>query len=153
VSLDPRPLVGEAERGDEASMVDRHLRAGWWGLAVHIVLGALLELLHAIKSPLYLDAGRDTTRLLLRLAHAHGTLLSLVNIAYALTVRARPGAARPLASASLLASLVLLPGGFLLGGLWAHGGDPGLGVVLVPAGALALLVAAIVVARGSSRAP
>jgi hypothetical protein len=128
-------------------MASRHLRAGWWGLAVFVVLGAALEVLHAIKSPLYLDAGHETTRLLLRLAHAHGTLLSVVNIAYALTVRVRAEVARPLASASLLASLVLLPGGFLLGGLWAHGGDPGLGVLLVPAGAVALLVGAVLAGR------
>jgi hypothetical protein len=107
----------------------------------------VLELLHAIKSPAYVDAGRETARLLLRLAHAHGTLLSILNIVYALTVRVHRGAARPLASASLLASLVLLPGGFLLGGIWAHGGDPGLGVLLVPAGAVALFVAALATSR------
>jgi hypothetical protein len=129
------------------ALVTRHLRAGWWGLAVFVALGAVLEVLHAIKSPLFVDAGRETTRLLLRLAHAHGTLLSVVNIAYALTVPVRPGAARPLASASLHGSLVLMPGGFLLGGIWAHGGDPGLGVLLVPAGAVALLAATIVIAR------
>jgi hypothetical protein len=131
------------------AIADRHLRAGWWGLAAFVVLGAILELLHAIKSPLYLDAGRETTRLLLRLAHAHGTLLSLVNLAFAVTVRARPKAATSVASASLLASLVLLPGGFLLGGLWARGGDPGLGVVLVPAGAALLLVGALLAGRGA----
>lgn len=126
---------------------DRHFRAGWWGLAAFIVLGAALELLHAIKSPLYLDAGRETTRLLLRLAHAHGTLLSFVNLAFALTVRARPRTASSVASASLLASLVLLPGGFLLGGVWARGGDPGLGVLLVPPGAALLLVGALLAGR------
>ena len=132
---------------DPQRLVTRHLRAGWWGLAVFVVLGAVLELLHAIKSPVYLDAGRETTRLLLRLAHAHGTLLSVVNIVYALTVHARPAAARPVASASLVASLVMIPGGFLLGGAWARGGDPGLGVLLLPAGAVLLLVASFVVAR------
>lgn len=126
----------------------RHLRAGWWGLVLFVALGAVLELLHAIKAPLYLDAGNETTRLLLRLAHAHGTLLSLVQIAYALTVRARPGAGTPAASSSLLAALVLLPVGFLLGGVWARGGDPGLGVLLVPVGAVALAGGAALAARG-----
>lgn len=128
-------------------VVTRHLRAGWWGLAVFVALGAALELLHAVKAPYYLDAGRETARLLLRLAHAHGTLLSLVNVAYAVTARARPATSRRVASASLLASLLLLPGGFLLGGLWARGADPGLGVALVPAGAFALLVAIVLVAK------
>ena len=144
-SSDSTPPPSQAEL-----LVDRHLRAGWWGLALFVFLGAALELLHAMKSPLYVDAGRETTRLLLRLAHAHGTLLSTLNIAYALTVRARPRAARSVASASLLASLVLLPGGFLVGGIWAHGGDPGLGVLLVPAGAVALLVATVVIGRRAS---
>ncbi len=133
-------------------VIDRHLRAGWWGLAVFLVLGLALELLHAVKSPFYVDAGRETTRLLLRLAHAHGTLLSILNVAYALTLRVRPRASRALASAALLAALVLLPGGFLVGGIWVHGGDPGLGVLLVPAGAVALLVACVAIgSRASSR--
>jgi hypothetical protein len=131
-------------------VVSRHLRAGWWAFAVFTVLGATLELLHAIKSPFYLDAGHETTRLLLRLAHAHGTLLALLNIAYAVTVQLRPNAARPFASAALVASLILLPGGFLVGGIWAHGGDPGLGVLLVPAGAVALLTGSITTARALS---
>lgn len=128
-------------------IVRRHLRAGWWALALYVLLGAALELLHAVKAPIFVDAGRETTRMLLRLAHAHGTLLALVNVAYALTVRAHPQAGRPFASAALLAALVLLPAGFFLGGVWAHGGDPGLGVLLVPVGALAIAVGAALVAR------
>lgn len=146
-SPDARDDPADPAGGAPDALVGRHLLAGWWGLAVFAILGAALELLHAIKSPVYVDAGRETTRLLLRLAHAHGTLLSIVNVAYALTLRARPRAAGAVASAGLLASLVLLPGGFLIGGLWAHGGDPGLGVLLVPAGALALVVGCIAIGR------
>lgn len=131
--------------------MDRHLRAGWWGLGVFLVMGMLLELFHAVKLPAYLDVGHETTRLLFRLAHAHGGLLSLVNIAYAVTVRARPNAARAATSASLLGSLLLLPAGFLLGGLWTKGADPGLGILLVPAGAALLLHAVIAVGRSSKR--
>lgn len=133
--------------GDPGDVERRHLRAGWWGLALFVVLGAVLEALHALKSPIFVDAGRETTRTMLRLAHSHGTLVAVVNILYALTLRARPEVDRALASASLLAALVLLPGGFLLGALWAHGGDPGLGIVLVPVGALAVTLGAGVVAR------
>lgn len=43
------------------------------------------------------------------------------------------------ASRLSIAGAVSIPGGFLLGGLWTHGGDPGLGVLLVPPGAVALL--------------
>lgn len=136
----PEPDVPDA-------VVVRHLRAGWWGLAAFVALGSVLELLHAVKSPVFVDAGRETTRLLLRLAHAHGTLLAVVNVLYAITVRARASASSTVASAALLAGLVLLPGGFFVGALWAHGGDPGLGVLLVPPGAAALLIGAIAVGR------
>ncbi|HVH40766.1 MAG TPA: hypothetical protein VM925_00430 [Labilithrix sp.] len=153
--MSPAPTASappsEPSLGASTDLVSRHLRFGWLGLAIFVLVGAVLELLHAIKSPIYLDAGRETTRLLLRLAHAHGTLLSFVNVLYALTVRARARAASPLVSASLLSSLVLLPGGFLLGGLWASGGDPGLGVLLVPAGAVALLVATTAIGARLSR--
>jgi hypothetical protein len=130
----------------EERLADRHLRAGYLALALYISIGALLEVFHAIKSPIFVDAGRETTRLLLRLGHAHGTLLSLVNIVYALTLRARPAIASSSISSCLLAALVLLPLGFLLGGVWAQAGDPGLGIVLVPAGAFLLIAAVIGVA-------
>lgn len=131
----------------EELLVRRHLRAGWWGLFVFLALGGAIEALHAIKQPELLDAGRETTRLLVRLAHAHGTLISLVNIAFALTARACPAVATRGASLSLLAAMVLLPLGFLLGGLTAHGGDPGLPVILVPPGAVALAYGVAQIAR------
>ena len=47
--------------------------------------------------------------------------------------------------------LILLPLGFLLGGVTLHDGDPGLGVLLVPPGGLLLLVALLLTARGATR--
>lgn len=132
---------------DVDPVVRRHLRAGFGGLFLFVLLGAVLETFHATKAPFFLDAGQETARLLLRLAHAHGTLVSLLNVVFALVVRARPQMASPAASACMLASLVLLPLGFLLGGIWAHGGDPGLGIVLVPPGALTLAAAMAIAAR------
>lgn len=134
------------ERTSVSALVTRHLRGGFWGLTIYIALGTLLEIFHAFKAPSYLDVGRETTRLLLRLAHAHGTLLSLVNIVFALSARARPTLASRFASAGLLSALVLLPAGFLLGGIWATDGDPGIGIVLVPAGALAAAIGTALVA-------
>jgi hypothetical protein len=87
------------------------------------------------------------------LAHAHGTLLALVNIAFALTLRtALPFAEDAdrwprIASPCLIGSSVLLPGGFLLGGTFVYGGDPGLGILLVPVGAVLLLVAVFLTGR------
>lgn len=136
----------------EDALVDRHLRAGYVGLAVYVALGIALEVLHAIKAPMLVDAGRETTRLLLRLGHAHGTLLSLINIAYALTVTIRPKLTTAKSvSPALLSSLVLVPVGFTLGALWARGGDPGIGVALVPVGAVALMFALVVLSRRLGR--
>jgi hypothetical protein len=83
------------------------------------------------------------------LAHAHGTLLALVHVAFAATLPLLPDAAPArarIAGASLTAATVLLPGGFFLGGVWIYAGDPGLGVALVPIGALCLFVAVLLTA-------
>ncbi len=132
---------------DAEKMVTRHLRAGYWALFVYLLFGAALEGMHAFKVGAYLDVGNETRRLLFRLAHAHGTLFALVQIAFAVTVRARPRTATIMASAGLLAALFLLPMGFFLGGLTLHDGDPGLGIALVPAGVLAAAVGVFAVAR------
>jgi hypothetical protein len=41
----------------------------------------------------------------------------------------------------LIGALILMPLGFFVGGLHLFGGDPGVGVFLVPIGALMILVA------------
>jgi hypothetical protein len=100
----------------------------------------VLETLHGFKLGWYLDVGQEMRRLMFTLAHAHGTLLALVNIAAGLTMRAVKGFELTQgASRSLLWGAVLLPAGFFLGGLVIHGGDPGLGILLAPVGALLLL--------------
>jgi len=132
----------------------RHLRFGFTGLAVFALLGLLLEALHGFKVGFYLDVESEPRRLAFRLAHAHGTLLSLVHVAYGLTLESRfavhPSAARR-ASQLLVVATLLLPGGFFLGGFFIHGGDPGPGVLVVPLGAIALVAAALVTARGLGR--
>lgn len=115
------------------------LRAGFCALFGFATLGLVLETLHGFKIGLYLDVGNEARRLLWRLAHAHGTMLGLVNIAYALTIRAFPELEDRLSERALLAGLVLMPAGFFLGGAFAHGGDPGASVGLAAAGAIALL--------------
>lgn len=129
----------------------RHLRAGFVGLLVFVVLGTFLETLHGFKAPLYLDVGNDTRRLMWRLAHAHGALLSLLNVLYALALDRFPELATPWSSRGLVTSLVLLPFGFFAGGIVIHGGDPGLPIVLVPLGALALAVALVSIVAALSR--
>ena len=132
---------------DAEALMRRHLRIGYWGLAVFVTLGAVLEALHGFKVGFYLDAGNETRRLMWRLAHAHGTLLSVVHVLYALTLRARPEVARPIASSALTAALLLIAGGFFAGGIAVAGGDPNPGVLLVPMGFVALLVSIVTTAR------
>jgi hypothetical protein len=130
----------------------RHLRFGWWALLVFASGGLVLESLHGFKVRAYLDASNQTRRLMWTLAHAHGTLLALVNVAAGLTWRSAPlvpGNAR-LISSSLLGASVLLPGGFFLGGVAFYSGDPGVGTILVPIGAVLLLFALFSMARAVS---
>ncbi len=115
-----------------------NLRAGLLALATFTLLGLLLEALHAFKLGLYLDVDNETRRLLWRLAHAHGTLLGLVNVCYALAAQSWPHLEDRLAARALLTALLLMPLGFLLGGVFANGGDPGASVGLAGAGGVAL---------------
>ena len=130
----------------------RHLRFGWWSLLLFATLGLALELLQGFKVRAYLDTSNETRRLMWTLAHAHGTLLAVVHVMFAVTWRAAP-ASLPnprLISNSLIAASTLLPGGFFLGGVAFYSGDPGLGVLLVPIGGVLLLVAVFSIARATS---
>ena len=62
------------------------------------------------------------------------------NVAYALAAHTFPRLADRLAERALLAALLLMPAGFLLGGVFASEGDPGVSVGLAAAGGVALLV-------------
>jgi len=107
------------------------------------MLGILLETLHGVKAAYYLDTRNVTRRLMWTLAHTHGTLFSLVHIAFAVSVGriavSSEGCLR-VASRGMTGALVLMPAGFFLGGLQFHGGDPGVGVFLVPIGGLLMLL-------------
>jgi hypothetical protein len=146
---------GGAER-DRPPSADRlhrrHLRVGWWTLLVFLALGLVLEGLHGFKVRSYLDVSQQTRRLMWTLGHAHGTLLGLVNLAFAATLRWQPAwSARAARQASrwLLGATACLPAGFVLGGLDVHAGDPGLGIVLAGLGGLMLLVAVLLTALGA----
>ncbi len=126
-------------------------RFGWWTIALFTVLGVGLEVMHGFKVGAYLDVGNETRRLMWTLAHAHGTLLGLLHIGWAATMRAiEDGDAGKQARTTgmLRAASVLLPGGFFLGGVWTYGSDPGLAaVIMVPLGALALIGGLVSAAR------
>lgn len=127
-----------------------HLRFGWWSLLVFTALGLMLEGLHGFKVDAYLNVSSESRRLLWTLAHAHGTLLSVVHVIVGVTLRVVPelrAANQRLIFRSLMAATILLPGGFFLGGVVFYAGDPGLGALLIPVGAALLLLAVFLVAR------
>jgi hypothetical protein len=137
---------------DERDVSQFHLRLGWWAVFVFLAFGIALEGMHGLKLGYYLDLANSTRRHMWTLSHAHGTLLGLVNIAFALSLRASAALDdsdgwQRRASLALTLATLLLPGGFLLGGITIYAGDPGLGVLLVPIGGLALLYAVWLTAR------
>jgi hypothetical protein len=147
------PAAEMPDGGGGEELRSLHLRVGWWSLLLFLTLGFLLEALNGFKVGLYLDVSNATRRLMWTLAHAHGTLLSVLNVIFGLSVdwaRDWEDSSRRLASRCLLGALALLPLGFFLGGVRVHGGDPGIGVLLVPPGALLLFVGVFVTARAFS---
>jgi hypothetical protein len=122
-----------------AALRRRHLCFGWSALLLFAGLGVALEAMHGFKVAWYLDVANETRRLLWRLGHAHGVLLALVHIAFASTVN-QLGSCPRLASPALIGAGIAMSGGFLLGGIDIHGGDPGLGIILLPLGAALLLL-------------
>jgi hypothetical protein len=131
----------------------RHQRLGWWLLLAWLSVGIALEAMHGFKTSWYLAVGNETRRLLFTLGHAHGTLLALVHLAFAFTLGQGPAGPRlvNVASSCLTAASLLLPAGFLLGGVVVYGSDPGPGIFLVPVGAIALLVGVLSAALAVSR--
>lgn len=128
----------------------RHARAafqGWLSLAVWMSFGLLLESLMAYKSPAYLDD--PLRRELFRLAHAHGSLLGVVLVIAAMWARGSGEWQSRLALFALRFGAAVMPLGFLAAGLWHPESDPGLGIWLVPAGALPLIFGLISIALSS----
>jgi len=96
----------------------------------------------------YLSDATEPRRMMWTLAHAHGTLVALVLIAFgAAWPQLTPSPRLLTASLCLRGALVALPGGFFLGGLWVIPPDPGLGIALVPIGGLLLIAAVALVSR------
>jgi hypothetical protein len=117
------------------------IRQGWISLAAWLAFGILIEGLIGFRTPALLDD--PVRRDMFRLAHAHGTLLNLVLIAAAICARLELIRLGRIGSLGLRSAVVLLPSGFLLGGLWHFKDDPGLGICLVPVGAMLLLATAL----------
>lgn len=137
-----------------ASPDHKTLRWGLWLLLVSAPLGLTLEALHAMKVQVYL--GSPMRREMWTLAHAHGNLLGILCLVMAgVGERCCPDVAlRAPMLRALRVGALLMPLGFFLGGVLNHEGDPSLGALLVPVGALFLLYALLraVLARPRSDA-
>ena len=134
----------------------RHHLIGWCGLLLFLSLGAVLETLRGFKIGFYLDLEHKLRRELWILAHAHGTLLSLVQLGFAATVLHFGQWTEPrlkLVSFFLLDALVLMPLGFFLGGMGHSEVDPSLGILLVPLGALLLFLAVALIIHSARYPP
>ncbi|MEZ6037821.1 MAG: hypothetical protein R3F29_10100 [Planctomycetota bacterium] len=132
------------------SLRRRHLRFGWASLLGFVLLGGVLEAMHGFKVDWYLAVGNETQRLLWRLAHAHGTFLALVHVAFAASLGHCARAPR-LGSACLTSAGLALPLGFLLGAFGVQGSDPGPGIALVSVGLVLLVIAIVDVLRSLAR--
>jgi hypothetical protein len=120
----------------------RHRRWGWASLATFASIGLLLESLHGFKLAALVD--HETRQTMWRLAHAHGAVLGLVHLALAqqLAMQGASDATRS-SSIALCFATVAMPLGFALGGAWYYDSDPGVGIVLVPIGGVALIYACL----------
>lgn len=125
--------------------IGKTLRAGWLLLAISLPFGVTLEALHGFKVQVYLAS--EMRREMWRLAHAHGTLLGILCLVSAVVAEAHiPEAIRARVLTMVRWGAVLMPLGFFLGGVLNSEGDPSLGILLVPPGALLLVVALVRVA-------
>jgi hypothetical protein len=139
----PRPQIAERQKIQsslESSKCTGLICQGWISLATWVVFGLLIEGLIGFRAPALLDD--SVRREMFRLAHAHGTLLNLVLIAAAICARLDLIRMGRMTSLGLRIAVLLLPIGFLFAGIWHFKDDPGIGILLVPLGAVLLLAAA-----------
>lgn len=128
-----------------------HLKCGWLVLCVFLTMGVVLETLHGLKVDWYLNVGLENRRLLFTLAHAHGALIGMLHLALSANMsQMRMGRALRWCSWCLLSATILLPGGFLLGGVFLLGSDPGWGVFLTPVGGVLLITSVVLAFRAST---
>jgi hypothetical protein len=124
---------------------------GWWSLLCWLSVGIALEAMHGFKVGWYLDVGNDGRRLQLTLAHTHGTLLAVLNILLAVSLKGvEPVATVAKAGKLMKWAAILMPLGFLAGGIWSLGDDPGFAIVLVPVGGLLMFAGVLFAARAAS---
>jgi hypothetical protein len=123
-------------------------RQGWFGIAVWMTLGLILEGLIGWRNPAYLESAWK--RELCRLAHAHGTLFSLILVA--VSVASKSETIKPSVSAvyALRIGSILMPAAFLAATWGSTETDPGWAIWLAPVGGL-LMIYGVAAAAFSAR--
>ncbi len=124
----------------------RHLRCSVAIVAIFLASGLWLEAMIGLRAAGWVDDA--LRREMLRLGHAHGGILGLVNLALGWAMhrlQTTDGWARRIRVAAPLGA-VLVGVGFFGGGLWHGPTDPGPLVLMVPAGAMMLLGSCVAVA-------
>ncbi|MFV8755906.1 hypothetical protein ACNOYE_35595 [Nannocystaceae bacterium ST9] len=125
---------------------DRHLRASLALVALFLASGLWLEAMIGLRAQGWLDD--PLRREFLRLGHAHGGLLGLLNLglAWALERLATPASWAGKIRVAAWTGALLVGSGFMLGGLLHGPTDPGLPILIVPAGAMLLLASLVATA-------
>ena len=125
--------------------VDRHLRFSLALCAVFLAAGLWLEAMFGLRAGGWVDD--PIRREFLRLGHAHGGVLALLNLGLSWSMhRLRtPERWARAARVAAWAGALAVGAGFMAGGLWHGATDPGPPVLVVPAGALSILAALVVV--------
>jgi hypothetical protein len=107
------------------------------GIAAWMSFGLLLEGFLGFRVSGYMsDLAR---REMFRLAHTHGTLLSILLLISALTISSNLVYPNKFAILSLRIGTILMPLGFLLGGIWTNKEEPNLLVFLAPIGGILVI--------------
>ncbi len=107
------------------------------GIAIWMSFGLLLEGFIGFRVPSYMSV--EVRRELLQLAHTHGTLLSLILIVIAISAKCELIFPSKLAILVLRIGSVLMPLGFLFGGIWLIKDEPNPAIFLAPLGGLLMI--------------
>jgi hypothetical protein len=114
-----------------------------------MTFGLLFEGLIGYRSPAYLND--PMRRELFRLAHAHGTILSLLLLIAGFCLASKQIELPKAAMFSLRIGAFVMPIGFLLGGIWHTETDPNFLIVLSPIGGVMVIFGVIAIALASLR--
>jgi hypothetical protein len=107
------------------------------GIAVWMSFGLLLEGFIGFRVPSYMSV--SVRRELLQLAHTHGTLLNLILLAVAICAKCELVFPRKVAIVALRTGSIIMPLGFLFGGIWLIKDEPNPSIFLAPLGGLFMI--------------